>query len=98
MRDAPLLTRRTALLPGAAEGGFIYSPYHPVRREVREVERAFARLFSTDDGQIALAHLQAATFLRALGPAAADGALRYMEGQRAVVATILRMIERGRQG
>lgn len=61
-----------------------------------EIERAFARAFSTDDGRAVLAHLQALTFQRCLGPDCADQQLRYLEGQRSLVATILRLIDRGR--
>lgn len=68
------------------------------RIEQRDMERIFARLFSSDDGRKALAYLQMITFQRALGAGAADSELRYMEGQRAMVGTILRLIDRGRQG
>ena len=50
-----------------------------------------------DDGQRVLAHLQVLTFQRALGPGVADEQLRYIEGQRSMVATILRLIDRGRK-
>ncbi len=65
--------------------------------EQRDIEKSFARLFASDDGQKVLAHLQVMTFQRALGPGAADEQLRYSEGQRSLVATILRLIDRGRQ-
>lgn len=80
----------------AAERGLIYAPIEPNKMELRDVEKAFARLFSSDDGQKVLAHLQVLTFQRALGPGVADEQLRYLEGQRAMVATILRLIDRGR--
>lgn len=60
------------------------------------MERIFARCFSTDDGRMVLAHLQAMTFSRAYGPDAPDQSLRYAEGQRALVASILRLIDRGK--
>lgn len=63
--------------------------------EQREIERLFARLFLSEDGRKALAYLQVMTFQRALGATAPDEQLRYMEGQRAMVATILRLIDRG---
>ncbi|MCB1563470.1 MAG: hypothetical protein KDJ75_07845 [Alphaproteobacteria bacterium] len=66
------------------------------KTEAREVEKAFARLFSSDDGRKVLAHLQVMTFQRALGPGTSDEQLRYLEGQRAMVASILRLIDRGR--
>jgi hypothetical protein len=38
------------------------------------------------------------TFHRALAPSSSDTELRYAEGQRAMMATILRLIDRGRKG
>lgn len=69
----------------------------PGKSEMKDIERAFARLFSTDDGRTVLAHLQMMTFHRALGPGSPDEQLRYAEGQRSLVATVLRLIDRGRQ-
>ncbi|MCB1556838.1 MAG: hypothetical protein KDJ15_05945 [Alphaproteobacteria bacterium] len=63
----------------------------------RAMEIAYARLFSGEDGKKVLAHLQAMTFLRAFPAEADDSQLRYVEGQRALVATIMRMIEAGRR-
>jgi hypothetical protein len=78
----------------ASEERFSFDP----PREARDIERLYARLFSSEDGRRVLAHLQAVTFGRALGPASPDAQLRHMEGQRAMVATILRLVDRGRQG
>ena len=64
--------------------------------EQKEVERAFARLFTSDDGQKVLAWLQTMTFNRAQGSNTTEEQLRHVEGQRAMVATILRLIDRGR--
>ena len=81
----------------AVEKGLVYdSPYDPRKSELREIEKAFTRLFLTEDGQKVLAHLQTMTFQRALGPNVADQELRYLEGQRSMIATILRLIDRGR--
>ena len=66
--------------------------------EQKDIERLFARLFSTEDGKMVLAYLQTITFQRALGMGAPDEQLRYMEGQRSMIATILRLIDRGRRG
>ena len=63
----------------------------------QDIEKIFSRCFSTDDGRKVLAHLQVMTFSRAYGPDVADNHLRYAEGQRALVANILRLIDRGRQ-
>ncbi|NQZ14820.1 MAG: hypothetical protein HRT94_08385 [Alphaproteobacteria bacterium] len=60
------------------------------------MERVFTRLFSTEDGQKVLGYLQVMTFQRAYGPNATDEQLRHAEGQRSLMATILRMIDRGR--
>jgi len=62
----------------------------------QDVERLFARVFFSDDGKKILAHLQVMTFSRAYGPDASDQQLRYAEGQRALVANILRLVDRGR--
>lgn len=75
-----------------------YQAMPPVNAEMREIERACARLFSTADGKMVLSHLQAISFCRALSPDSSDAHLRHAEGQRAMVATILRLIDRGRAG
>ncbi len=79
------------------EKGIVYSLPDPRKFEMHEIERSFARLFSTQDGQKVLAHLQAITFQRAFGAATPDEQIRYAEGQRSLVATILRLIDRGRK-
>lgn len=80
-----------------AEKNISYST-HVSRLEQKEVERLFARLFLSEDGKRALAYLQTITFQRAFGAETSDNHLRYVEGQRSMVANILRLIERGRQG
>lgn len=79
-----------------AEKGLVHTPYDPGKAELREIEKSFARLFASDDGQRVLSHLQVITFQRAMGPGCPDEQLRYVEGQRSLVATILRLIDRGR--
>lgn len=79
-----------------AERQMVYAA-HVSKMEQRDVERAFTRLFSSEDGQKVLAWLQTMTFNRAQGSSSTEEQLRYMEGQRAMVATILRLIDRGRQ-
>lgn len=64
--------------------------------EQREIEKAFARLFSSEDGKRVLAYLQVITFNRVLTANTSDDQLRHVEGQRALVASILRLIDRGR--
>lgn len=63
----------------------------------QDIERVFARCFSTEDGKKVLAHLQVMTFSRAYGPDVSDNHLRYAEGQRALIASVLRLIDRGRK-
>jgi hypothetical protein len=60
------------------------------------VAKAYARVFSTDDGQLILAHLQAQTFLKGLSPDVAESHLRFLEGQRALVHSILRFVALGK--
>lgn len=64
----------------------------------KDVERLFARLFSTEDGLKVLAYLQYTTFQKAFGMNTSCEQLRYMEGQRALLGNILRLVERGKQG
>src|SRR5262249_1700099 len=85
-----------APLPAFADKDLVYALPEPRRMEMGNIERSFARLFSTTDGRQVLGYLQAVTFQRALGPTSSDEQLRYMEGQRAMVATILRLIDRGK--
>ncbi len=65
-------------------------------KDQASIEKAFARVFSTKDGQLILSHLQSISFQRTLGPEASDMQLRYLEGQRAMIATIMRLIRSGR--
>jgi len=55
----------------------------------------YARTFCTPAGRAVLRHLMARTHHRHLGPNASDAALRYLEGQRQLVAYLATMIERG---
>lgn len=68
------------------------------RVEQREIERCFARLFATEDGKRVLAYLQLITFHRAASGNTSDTQLRHMDGQRSLMASILRLIDRGRNG
>lgn len=61
-----------------------------------DLARAFARTFSGPHGEAVLAHLRAITIERRLGPDAGDALLRFVEGQRALVATVEALIRRGR--
>lgn len=66
------------------------------RLEIREIERSFARVFTTEDGRKVLAWLQVMTFQRAGTSNTSAEQLRFMEGQRNLMASILRMIDRGK--
>jgi hypothetical protein len=66
------------------------------RTEQKDIERSFARLFSTEEGKKVLAWLQVMTFHRTGGANQTDEQLRHMEGQRSLMASILRMIDRGK--
>jgi hypothetical protein len=63
-----------------------------------QIEKSFARCFATADGRRALDHLRAMTTERIMGPDASAAALRHLEGQRHLVATITGLIARGRVG
>ncbi len=65
--------------------------------EQKEIERSFARVFSTEEGKKVLAWLQVMTFHRTLGATGTEEQLRHMEGPRSLVATVLRMIDRGKR-
>jgi len=59
--------------------------------------RAAARLFATPDGRLLLAHLRRLTCERVLGPEVSDAALRFLEGQRALVRRLESLIATGRE-
>lgn len=61
------------------------------RMERHDVERLFARLFLSEDGQKILSYLQATIFQRAMPADCSDAQLRHMEGQRALLVTIQRL-------
>lgn len=68
------------------------------RTDHASIARAFARLFSGDDGKTVLAYLQMTVFQRALGSDATDEQIRYTEGQRALLGNIMQLAEKGKQG
>ena len=59
---------------------------------------SFARCFAGPDGARVLDVLRAMTIERTLGPEVPEAALRHLEGQRQLVATILALVARGRDG
>jgi len=62
----------------------------------RDLALSFARCFRGADAERVLKHLRAMTVEQSLGPAASDGMLRHLEGQRQLVSHIQGLIERGR--
>lgn len=81
---------------GEDRSTLIYEGLSIERAEKKDIEKCFARLFSSDDGRKALAYLQHMTFQRALSSSSSEAQLRYLEGQRALMASILRLVDRGR--
>lgn len=79
-----------------AEAGWPFAAEPLAENAQRDLARAYARCFSSRDGETVLAHLEGLTRRRALGPAAQDAALRHLEGQRQLVALIAALAERGR--
>jgi hypothetical protein len=63
-----------------------------------DLARRFARVFGSGDGEDVLAHLEALTLGRCLGPDAPDQTLRHLEGQRHLVHHIRQLVARGRGG
>ncbi len=92
-----LMRKKIISFLSEAEKNFEYS-VQISRREKRDIERLFGRLFSTEDGKKVLAYLHYTTFQRAMGVNVSDEQLRYAEGQRSLVSTILRLVDRGRHG
>lgn len=59
-----------------------------------ELARAFAGCFRGSHGSRVIRHLRALTLERVLGPESPDNLLRYVEGQRQLVAYICTLVER----
>ncbi len=55
------------------------------------LREAYRHCFTTPAGQRVLRHLRGLTLDRALGPHASPCTLRHLEGQRALVAMVLRL-------
>ena len=64
--------------------------------EIDQLAQSFLRCFAGSDGEIVLRHLRQSILDRRLGPTASDAELRFLEGQRSVVAHIISMNDRGR--
>lgn len=63
-----------------------------------ELCRAAAACLGTSNGRLLLRHLRQTFLDRRLPPTASGAELRHVEGQRSVVAHLVRLIERGRDG
>lgn len=62
-----------------------------------EAPRIFARLFASDDGQLAISYLRAYLHGRVAGPQASEGELRYLDGQRGFLQFIGQLVEQGKR-
>lgn len=80
------------------EGWAWLDPQPPSREIEPELCRSFATCFATPQGETVLAHLRRTFLDRRLPPSASDAELRHVEGQRFVVAYLLKLAERGRKG
>jgi hypothetical protein len=77
--------------------GFSFELPSPTYAELKKVQQAFARVYGTQDGKVVIEHLQRMTFMRALQPDIPEGHMRHIEGQRALVAQVLRYVVAGQQ-
>src|SRR5688500_9608454 len=74
----------------------LLSEPHPMPSQ-QDLARVLSRCFSTWYSNKDLSHMEVMTYSRAYGPDVADNRLRDAEGQLALVASILRLIDRGRK-
>jgi hypothetical protein len=70
------------------------SPEDAAAETDAELARAFASCFRGSHGLRVLRHLRSLTLERVLGPESPDTLLRYVEGQRRLVAYICSLVER----
>ena len=89
---------RTAEQDGALQGWdwFDVGVVQRTAIDKDDLARSFARCFNGTDGALVLRNLRQTILDRRLGPNSSDGELRFLEGQRAVAAHIVSMIDRGR--
>ena len=66
------------------------------RKQARELDLRFARVFRSRDGQELLKYLRAITLDSVSGPELSPCALRHLEGRRFLVSLIQRAVDRGR--
>lgn len=77
-------------------GRITLDPQPAVQLTRDDAARVFARIFSGDDGKRAAAYLRSTVFARVSGPEAGEAQLRYLDGQRALLTTILNLAEQGK--
>jgi len=65
---------------------------------MKDIEKSFARAFSSVDGARVIAHLRSITIERFMGSNATDAELRGLEAQRALVHQIETLTQRGKNG
>lgn len=65
--------------------------HHVSKLEKQEIEKLFKRVFLNDEGQKVIAYLKTITFERALNPKSSNEELRYAEGERSLLAKIIRL-------
>ena len=88
-------------MTGAETGWYWFEEPSPSEAEAngstmdQGLASAVARCFSSRDGQRVLKHLRAVTLERTLSPAASDAMLRHLEGQRSLVAYLVKLTARG---
>ena len=78
-------------------------PFNDVKNEEPSdknsvIAQSFFRCFHTYEGKSVLDYLCKITKDRFLGPDASDFELRFLEGQRALVAQIISLINKGKNG
>ena len=71
-------------------------PYRLSKREQQDIDRCCARLFTTEDGKIVLGWLQSLAFDRHFSADTPGEQLKFQDGQRAIIAHLMRCIARGK--
>ena len=85
------------MIPDQEPPGWVWFESSPeLSTEQVELCRAFARCFSSQEGQMAIDHLTKLILERRLPAGCSNAELRHLEGQRFAIAYIVSMIERGR--
>ena len=65
-------------------------------QDMRDVENALTRIFASNDGKILLKYLQKITFFRSFSSSAPESEIRFAEGQRSLVAMLIRLASRNK--